>query len=444
MATPIIKTKDLNVIYSLGKSNQSQVLKNINLEIYPEEFVILFGPSGCGKSTLLYSLAGLETNTQGQIFVQEQELSSLKPREMEMLHQKSIGMVFQEFYLIPTLSILNNVVLPQIAIGGDKKTREKKAMELLESFSVGKQAKKMPSELSGGQKQRVAICRSIMNDPDIVFADEPVGNLDSKSADEVMELLKRLNSENKKTVVLVTHNPAHLSYAHRVFYIKDGQIIRVAVNKAINKEVEEKAEEKASVSISKEYELIARCFSTINNMGILLVPFKAKEIVSEVLTGMTYEEVTELEKKVAYLIKSGVPGNEDFISNYLDTDEGGMGMDKRKAFRLGKKITDVIKEVKLLEYDDTVVEKDPQHLRDKEVIDARIYLFDTYDVVIKDINSLRVIEDAIRMRLNNEIDKATVQDMFDKPLKDGGAELDHRKAKKMAKHLELLILGKLK
>jgi len=444
MPKPIIQTKNLNVTYSLGKSNETKVLKDINLEIYPEEFIILFGPSGCGKSTLLYSLAGLETNTQGEIFINEQELSTLKTKDMEILHQTSIGMVFQEFYLIPTLSVMDNVVLPQIAIGGNKKIRNQKALELLDHFGVIKQANKLPSELSGGQKQRVAICRSIMNDPNIIFADEPVGNLDTKSADEVMDLLKQLNSERKKTIVLVTHNPAHLSYAHRVFYIKDGQIIKVVVNKAINEKVEDEEEEKSSVSISKEYELIARCFSTINNIGFLLVPFKAKEIVSEVLTGMTYEEVVSLEEKVGYLIKNGVRGNENYISNYLDVDDGGLGMDKRKAYRLGERITEIVKEVKLLESDDIVVAGDPKHIVDKEVIDARVYLFDTFDIKIKDINSLHVIEDAIRLRLNNEIDKATVQDMFDRPLKDGGAELDHRKAKKMAKHLELLILGKLK
>ena len=179
MPEPIIKIKELNVVYFMGKSNEVHALRNINLEIYPGEFIIFFGPSGCGKSTLLYSIAGLETNINGNIMLNGKDIASMKQKELEDFHRQKIGMIFQAYYLISSLSVANNVVLPQIFIEKNRIERKKKALELLQHFGVSGEADKLPSELSGGQQQRVAICRSLMNDPEVLLADEPVGNLDS-------------------------------------------------------------------------------------------------------------------------------------------------------------------------------------------------------------------------------------------------------------------------
>jgi putative ABC transport system ATP-binding protein len=227
---PIISVRKLSVTYFPGKSNEVRALKDVELEIFPGEFVIFFGPSGCGKSTLLYSLSGLEKNISGEILVKGVDLPTMKPRQREAFHQRTIGMIFQAYYLIPSLSVLENVTLPQVALGEVPHVRTSKATALLQKFGVSEQARKLPNELSGGQQQRVAICRSVMNDPDILFADEPVGNLDSKSTEEVMKLLRELNERDKKTVILVTHDPSHLHHAHRVFYMRDGQIVRVQQN----------------------------------------------------------------------------------------------------------------------------------------------------------------------------------------------------------------------
>lgn len=230
--TPIISVKKLCVTYFPGKSNEVRALKNIELDIYPGEFIIFFGPSGCGKSTLLYSLSGLERNITGSILVKGEDLPTMKPKQREEFHQRTIGMVFQAYYLIASLSVLENVTLPQVALSEPIHVREPKALALLDKFGVKAQAKKLPMELSGGQQQRVAICRSVMNDPDIIFADEPVGNLDSKSTDEVMKLLRELNERDHKTVILVTHDPSHLHHANRVFFIRDGEVVRVQENSA--------------------------------------------------------------------------------------------------------------------------------------------------------------------------------------------------------------------
>ncbi len=449
---PVIKIKDLDVIYFLGKSNEVQALKNVNLEIYPGEFIIFFGPSGCGKSTLLYSIAGLETNIHGNIFIDDKDLSSMKIKEIEEYHRKKMGIIFQAFYLINSLSILNNVILPQIFLSAKYEERKKKAYELLEHFGVRAQAHKLPTELSGGQQQRVAICRSLMNNPELLLADEPVGNLDSKSSDEVMALLGELNEKEKKTVILVTHNPAHLRFAHRVFYMKDGMITDVKVNKEVDRSpeaalerVQEGGEERPS--ISRELELLLRTYSGLSSAqaGSLLIPFKAKQIVLEVLVGMTTEEIDEIEKKVENLLIRGVDDNNE-IMNFLDIDaeKGGMGLDKRTAERLAAKIKDIVTEIEFLEKADVTPPGGEIVDTEVEIVQIRRYLLDEFDAKVANINALKNFDTAIKDRIENKIDRVKFQKNLDIPVLKGGVGFDKRSAKKVAKRMELLILGKYK
>jgi len=447
MAEPIIKIEDLNVIYFLGKSNEVHALKNINLEIFPGEFIIFFGPSGCGKSTLLYSLAGLETHIHGKILVNNRDISQFSQKEIEIFHRNEVGMIFQAYYLINSLSVANNVILPQIFLKGGKKERTKKAMELLSHFGVAAQSKKLPNELSGGQQQRVAICRSLMNDPAILLADEPVGNLDSSSSQDVLHLLSELNERQNKTIILVTHNPAHLSYAHRVFYIKDGAIIDIKVNKAINRDVIRSSVEEAKQNMSKDMELLFRTFTSLSpgQIGNLLIPFKAKQIVADALIGLTSEEIGRIEKKVENLLMHGIEDNNE-IFNFLDINQekGGMGLDKRTAHKLTADIKDVVKEIKSLEEKENRLRLNSTLGIEGEIMHIRHYLIDVFNINIKDFISLEIINNAIRNRLENKIDKKEFQKIISLPSKAGGAGIDKRTAKKVSKRLELLILGKYK
>ena len=227
----IIKTENLSVLYDEGTEAEYQALRDINIELYDGEYIIFFGPSGSGKSTLLYSLAGLERRTTGKIVVDGIEITSMTDHELEQFHREEVGMVFQAYYLIPSVSILDNVALPQIFSNADLQERRDKAFKLLEKFSVGQLSDRVSSELSGGQQQRVAIARALVNDPKILIADEPVGNLDSKSRKQVMDVFHKLNNEDKQTIVMVTHEPEHLTYADRIFYMKDGEIVKVVENK---------------------------------------------------------------------------------------------------------------------------------------------------------------------------------------------------------------------
>ncbi len=449
---PIIKIRNLDVIYFLGKSNEVHALKDINLEIYSGEFIIFFGPSGCGKSTLLYSIAGLERNIHGHIFIDKSDLAQMKAGELEEFHREKMGMIFQAYYLIASLSVLNNVILPQVFLKKSlREERKKRAMELMEHFGVARQADKLPNELSGGQQQRVAICRSLMNNPDLIFADEPVGNLDSKSSDEVMALLSELNENQKKTIILVTHNPEHLRYAHRIFFMKDGRLIETKVNKVVDRRIEnlvkqeEKVEQKPAVS--KELELLLRTYSGLSSAqaGSLLVPFKAKQIALEALLGMTTEEIEQITKRVEYLLLRGID-NSDELYKFLDMEiaKGGMGFDKRTAEKLYEKIKSIVTEIKYLEAQEIEAKQNKLIDTEEEIVQVRQYLLDAFDMEIQNLDVLKIFDNAVKQRIENVMDRGAFEKVIDMPLKRGGAGLNRRMVKKISSRLELLILGKYK
>ncbi|OGD39091.1 hypothetical protein A2907_01190 [Candidatus Azambacteria bacterium RIFCSPLOWO2_01_FULL_37_9] len=220
-----IKTENVNVIYDWGKPSETKALSDINTTIYEEDFVIFFGPSGCGKSTMLYTVSGIEKPTSGKIFVLGKNITEFSPMESAKFHRAQIGMVFQAYNLIPTLTVIDNVALPQVFRGISREKRLLRAKILLQRFDILPQADRLPSELSGGQQQRVGIARALINEQPIIFADEPVGNLDSKSAKIVLDILYDLNVKDKKTVILVTHDPSLLKYATHIIYMKDGFIV---------------------------------------------------------------------------------------------------------------------------------------------------------------------------------------------------------------------------
>lgn len=236
--SPIIKVENLIKEFGTGES-LVQVLKGIDLEIYSGEYVILFGPSGCGKSTLLNCIAGLEVPTKGRVVVRGEDLSKLTKAELAEYRNKKIGMIFQQFNVLKSFNVITNVSLPETFAGVPKGRRIKRAEKLLAMFGLEKVARRLPTEISGGQQQRVAIARSLVNNPWILIVDEPTGNLDSKASEEVMDILARLNQKSKRTIVMVTHNPEQLKYAHRVFHMKDGQVTKTETRKHVG-EVSEK------------------------------------------------------------------------------------------------------------------------------------------------------------------------------------------------------------
>lgn len=227
---PIIKLENVWKIYHVGDS-QVNALDNINLEIYQGEFVAIQGPSGSGKSTAMNMVGCLDVPTKGKIFLEGKDISELTESELAQLRGQKIGFVFQQFNLINTLSAIENIALPMTFQGKTIEERTKQAKKILASLDLKERGEHKPNELSGGQQQRIAIARALANDPDIVLADEPTGNLDSKTGKYIMDLLIRLNKEKNKTIIMVTHDNQLSKYAQKIFYLKDGKITNIKINK---------------------------------------------------------------------------------------------------------------------------------------------------------------------------------------------------------------------
>jgi len=223
MNQPVIKVEDLWKIYQLGEV-QVEALRGVSFEIEEGEFVAIMGPSGSGKSTLMNILGCLDRPTRGRYFLDGQEVSQLNENQLAQIRNKKIGFIFQSFNLLPRLTALQNVELPLIYAGIPPQKRKEQAIKSLEAVGLGDRIHHYPNQLSGGQQQRVAIARALVNDPSIILADEPTGNLDTRSSEEIMHILQELNQEGK-TIVLVTHERDIASHTHRILHFRDGQLV---------------------------------------------------------------------------------------------------------------------------------------------------------------------------------------------------------------------------
>lgn len=222
--TPIVEATNVVKIYDTGRV-KVPALRGVSLTVYRGEMVAIMGPSGSGKTTLLNCLSGLDTIDEGMILIAGKELARLPDDVRSEFRARHMGFVFQLFNLIPVLSALENVELPALLAGMRPSEARRRAWAVLEQVGLADRAGHKPAELSGGQQQRVAIARALVNQPDIIWADEPTGNLDTETADEVMALLRRLNRENGQTFVIVTHDPRIGSMCDRVIQMRDGLII---------------------------------------------------------------------------------------------------------------------------------------------------------------------------------------------------------------------------
>ena len=237
-ATATIRLENVTKTYDLGEV-QVHALRGVSLEIYRGEFVAIMGASGSGKSTLMNILGCLDRPTRGRYFLDSEDVSQLTKKDLARVRSHKIGFVFQQFNLLSRTSALENVELPTIYAGIPMKEREKRAREALQRVGLAERAMHFPSQLSGGQQQRVAIARALVNDPAILLADEPTGNLDSRTSVEIMDILQKLNQEQGLTVVIVTHEPDIAQYAKRALEFRDGKMRRdIAIqNRSIAAEV---------------------------------------------------------------------------------------------------------------------------------------------------------------------------------------------------------------
>jgi putative ABC transport system ATP-binding protein len=219
---PLIETRDLWKTYVMG-DEEIHALRGVSISIERGEYVAIMGPSGSGKSTLMNLIGCLDTPSKGSYLLNEKEVAAMNDDELARIRNEEIGFVFQTFNLLPRATALHNVELPLVYAGVSAKTRQERARQALEKVELTSRATHRPNELSGGQRQRVAIARALVNNPSILLADEPTGNLDSKTGTEIMGVFARLH-ETGNTIILVTHEPDIAGYAHRVISIRDGQV----------------------------------------------------------------------------------------------------------------------------------------------------------------------------------------------------------------------------
>lgn len=453
---PIIRAKNLDFVYNKGKDNEFHALVDISVDVYPDEFLVVLGPSGCGKSTLLNVIAGLEVPDSGNIYVFGRDLTKMTKNDFAMYHRNELGMIYQQYNLINSLSVIDNVALPQVFINIKRKKREEKASKLLERFGILKHARKIPTELSGGQQQRIGIARAIVNDPKIVLADEPVGNLDSVSAKNVLDILQDLNEKEKRTIILVTHNPENTEYADRIIYMKDGVITKEEVNQKKHKKDGKKKESEGekqveTKTLSEELKNLMRVYRGLSpeQINILIMPYKAKVFAHHFITDRTLEESRLFEDVVQRRLLGTISQQEFFDILDRPYREGGVGFDRRTAEKIVKRINRVIR-VAYYVYQKNRQRKNFEGKHDKITIEEKTervtdYLLKTcYYDYYQNLDDVQVnrLQEAVRSRLSGDIQKTEFKTYIDKPFKEGGVGLNVKTAKSITEELELiLILG---
>jgi putative ABC transport system ATP-binding protein len=219
----VIELKNVSKTYDMGEVKVT-ALRNVSMRVERGEFVVIMGPSGSGKSTLMNLVGCLDVPTEGKIFLENHDISKLSESQLARIRGSKIGFIFQFFNLYPTLSVIENVELPMRIHNYDEKMIRKKSLELLKMVNLENRNEHLPSQLSGGEMQRVAIARALTTDPSMILADEPTGNIDSKTSKEIMDFLTKLHKEKSETIIIVTHDQSVSHYAQRVIHLKDGEI----------------------------------------------------------------------------------------------------------------------------------------------------------------------------------------------------------------------------
>ncbi len=433
---PIIKTENLKVVYNKGKDNEFVALNDISIEVFPEEYSIFFGPSGCGKSTLLYAILGLQAISEGKLYINGQDSSVFTEQEKSKMDSQFFGIVFQNFNLIYSLDVMDNVILPQVFINIDPEMRKQKGGALLTRFGIETRAKNLPSSLSGGQQQRVAICRSLINDPAVLLADEPVGNLDSESARVVMETLSDINRKDKKTVILVTHDPSYLSYADRVYYFKDAKLVRIVKNER------KKSPTEAAIGMGEgggeedlsqlgELEKMARTHSFMTVQQL-----KAWSLTNYLSEEFTVNQMDRLEKAMEEML-SGKLSEHDFFEKLNSSfGEGGVGLYRSTAIKFTKKISEILREVKIFLEDIKHLAKPEDSVRMVSML--RKFLLNEYHGQLNK-EQIERMEKAILDRLIGIVSIREFTLLLDRPFSKGGVGLNVSTAQRLVEKFEIIL-----
>ncbi len=430
MAKPIIFGDRIEITYNPGKENEFKANKGTTVQIYDQEYIILFGPSGCGKSTLLYCMFGVLAPTAGKMYVNGESIYDFTPMQMVYYQRKTMGIMYQSFNLIPSITVLDNVALPLIFAGVPPRERNTRAMELCRRFMIDHVSHKRPTLLSGGQQQRVSVARSLVNDPQILIADEPVGNLDSITAAQVMDTLAEINSKDKKTVILVTHDAKYLPYAHRIVYMSDGKIERIVPNP----EKQQILKLAPGTTIVTEIEQIARIYpyDSPNELQV-------KSIVNYLIEELTFDQITRLQGVTESVISGKMDSNYYLRMLMTDFELGGVGLPVARATEMSQKLADIVFHARDVQRYRRVRDEQITQIRNGEIINRIAEFLSTQLSLSLDMTQKEHFEKAIEQRIGGFIRKEEFAEQLGLEAIAGGVGMSKKQTFDIVRLLEKLI-----
>jgi ABC-type lipoprotein export system ATPase subunit len=418
---PIIRLQNVNFWYEHGKPSEYLALKDISFDINPGEYVAFFGASGSGKTTLLYLIAGIEQSQDGKIIINGRDISTLSKQELAIYRQVGVGMVFQQFNLIPSLSVVQNIILPMSFLGVSQERAKVEAMELLKRVGIEQLADRFPDELSGGQQQRVGIIRALANNPPIIVADEPLGNLDSTNAETVLAFLKELNEKDGRTVIMVTHEAWSLRDAKKIFFIKDGVITedKSSSPKEVGQTISQRLYSQLSPELSKT-QLTAQALSSLFLRGYSAPELKRFEFFLS----------QRLENKIdadLFRMMLGRPWHSD-----------GLGLWKQKANKVSQWVEEVIEEKRDVESLYKELETHPEAPLADDVEKLKSWLVSDYRGELSDLQSVQLRE-IIVDRIRGVISSDDMREILNLPRSKAGLGFSIHTAERIKERLDFIL-----
>ncbi|HSE34631.1 MAG TPA: ABC transporter ATP-binding protein [Candidatus Paceibacterota bacterium] len=432
MAKPIIQAKNIEITYNLGKENEFKANKGTSVDIFDDEYIILFGPSGCGKSTLLYCMFGVLPPSAGKMYVNGESIYDYSPMQMVMFQRKTMGIMYQSFNLIPSITVLDNVALPLIFDGVGPREREDRAMELCRRFMIDHVAHKRPTLLSGGQQQRVSVARSLVNDPQILIADEPVGNLDSITAGQVMDALATINAKDKKTVILVTHDAKYLPYAHRIVYMADGRIERIVPNPE-KKQILKLA---PGTTIVTEIEQISRIYPYDSPKEL-----QVKSLLNYLIEDFTFDQITRLQGVTEQVIDGRMDQSTYLRVLMKDYSDSGIGIPVAVATRMTEKLFNILEHARdIARYRRmSAASHDIATIRSLELINRLAEFIADFLGLALTPEQKAHFEESIAQRIGGFTKREGFQEQMEFAIEDGGVGLNKKQSQDVTRLMEKLI-----
>lgn len=419
----IIEMQHVNLWYDQGKLNEVHALKDVNISIKKGDYVSFFGPSGCGKTTMLYAIAGIDRYQEGKVLINDRDITAISEQELAIFRQTGIGIVFQQFNLVPSLNVIQNIALPMSFLGVSPERIEVEARMLLKRLDLEKYAERLPNELSGGQQQRVGIARALANNPPIIIADEPLGNLDSVNAKNVLAFLKELNEKDGRTIIMVTHEAWSLQDVKTIYYMKDGAVTSM----------EQQNPETVAKALSE------RLFKQMTHHQAE-GDATTRVLSNFLMRGYTLEEVRRFEKLLSDRFSGTIDATEFRSGIDKPFKEGGVGLWTQKAVRISHYVEEVIDKRHDVESMLAMIEKKPEMPVSDEVFRISEWLIKEYKGKFS-LFQKTALNEAIFGRIKNTMDSEGFQVCLNKPKKELGIGLSLRASQALSERLDALLLG---